>query len=228
MSNIKENLKYIHEVITQRAAAARRDPAGITLVAVTKTVSPELINEALAAGVTDIGENRVQEAVKKGPALNRNIHWHLIGHLQTNKVKPAIKLFELIHSVDSLKLLEAIDEEAGKAGKIQNILIEVNISGEDTKYGCQPDQVLELIKIASVKQNVQVSGLMTIAPFTADRDQIRGVFRGLRELKEKVVAAQLPQVEMKHLSMGMSNDFEIAIEEGATILRIGTAIFGKR
>lgn len=228
MTDIKENLKQIRGVITQRAAAAGRDPAEITLVAVTKTVSPELVNEALAAGVTDLGENRVQEAVKKSAAVNRGFHWHLIGHLQTNKVKPAINLFELIHSVDSLKLVETIDEEAGETGKIQNILIEVNISGEDSKYGCLPGQTLELIKFASTKSNVQVAGLMTIAPFTDDEDQIRGVFRGLRELKEKVAAAQLPKVEMKHLSMGMSHDFGIAIEEGATILRIGTAIFGKR
>lgn len=228
MSDIKENLKQIRDVIMQRAVAAGRDPAEIILVAVTKTVSPELVNEALAAGVTNIGENRVQEAIKKSAALRSGFHWHLIGHLQTNKVKPAINLFELIHSVDSLKLVETIDEEAGKAGKIQNILIEVNISGEDSKYGCLPRQALELIKFASTKNNVRVAGLMTIAPFTNDENQIRGVFRGLRELKEKVVTARLPKVEMKHLSMGMSHDFEIAIEEGATLLRIGTAIFGQR
>jgi PLP dependent protein len=228
MSAINENVQKIRSIIARQAAAAGRDPAAITLVAVTKTVAPELIKEVLAAGVTDIGENKVQEAIAKSAQLVSGVHWHLIGHLQSNKVKAAVKLFELIHSVDSLKLAEAIDQEAGQAGKKQRILIEVNISGEESKYGCSPDNTLDLVKSASTRNNLKIEGLMTMAPFTDDKNRIQAVFQGLREVKDKIASCQIPNVEMEHLSMGMSHDFEIAITEGATILRIGTAIFGQR
>ena len=228
MTTIKENLLNIQSIISRQAALSGRNAAEITLVAVTKTVAPELIQEALAAGVTDIGENKVQEALTKNTRLGTAVHWHLIGHLQSNKAKTAVQLFDLIHSVDSLKLAEAINREAGRAGKKQRILIEVNVSGEESKFGCSPEAAVDLIKSASRGNNLQIEGLMTMAPFTADKDRIHSAFRGLRELKEKIAGGQIPNVAMKHLSMGMSQDFEIAIAEGATLLRIGTAIFGRR
>jgi len=228
MSAIYENIQKVRSIISAQAAASNRDKAEITLVAVTKTVAPELIQEALAAGVTDIGENKVQEAIAKSTSLGPTAHWHLIGHLQSNKVKAAVQLFDLIHAVDSVKLIEAIDREAGRAGKRQRILIEVNISGEESKYGCAPEHVLEVVKSAGAKNNLQVEGLMTMAPFTDDKKRIQTVFRELRDLKERIAGYQIPNVAMKHLSIGMSHDYEIAIAEGATILRIGTAIFGSR
>ena len=215
-------------MIIRQAAETGRNAAEITLIAVTKTVAPELVQEALAAGVNDIGENKVQEALAKSTNLGSGFNWHLIGHLQTNKVKAAVQLFALIHSVDSLKLIEAIDQEAGRIGKKQRILVEINISGEESKYGCTPADALNLIKSASLKNNVQVEGLMTMAPFTDDVSRIQSAFRGLRELKDNIAGYHLSNVEMKHLSMGMSHDFKIAIAEGATLLRIGTAIFGHR
>ncbi|MDD5492294.1 MAG: YggS family pyridoxal phosphate-dependent enzyme [bacterium] len=228
MSAIYENVNKVRSIISQQAAANGRNLAEITMIAVTKTVPPELIKEALATGVNDIGENKVQEAAAKRAQLEKDTRWHLIGHLQSNKVKIAIQLFEMIHSVDSLELVEAIDREAGRIGKKQRILIEVNISGEESKFGCAPEQAIDLIKSASARNNLQVEGLMTMAPFTDDKDRIRAVFRGLRELRDKIAGSQIPNVTMKHLSMGMSQDFEIAIAEGATLLRIGTAIFGHR
>jgi len=228
MNTIYENVNNIRSIISRQAALAGRNAAEITLVAVTKTVAPERIQDALSAGVTDIGENKVQEALTKNTRLGTAAHWHLIGHLQSNKAKAAVQLFELIHSVDSLKLAEAIDKEAGKIGKKQRILIEVNVSGEESKFGCSPEAVIELVRSASRGNNLQIEGLMTMAPFTADKDRIHSVFRGLRELKERINSEQIPNVVMKHLSMGMSQDFEIAIAEGATLVRVGTAIFGGR
>ncbi len=228
MSAIYDNLQQVCSIISRQAAATGRNAAEITLIAVTKTVAPELVQEALADGVTDIGENKVQEAIAKSAYLHQAVHWHLIGHLQSNKVKAAVQLFEFIHSVDSVKLIEAIDREAGQIGKKQRILLEVNISGEESKYGCSPEEALEILKSASTKSNVHVEGLMTMAPFTADKNRIQAVFRGLRELKDTIAGYNLPNIEMKHLSMGMSHDFEIAIAEGATLVRIGTAIFGGR
>lgn len=228
MSAISENIQKVRAIISRQAALAGRNAAEITLIAVTKTVVPERIQEALAAGVTDIGENKIQEALSKSSNIGHSVQWHLIGHLQTNKVKTAIQLFDLIHSVDSLKLAEAIDQEAGKAGKKQRILVEVNVSGEESKYGCSPEAAVELIKSAGNRDNLQIEGLMTMAPFTADQEKIKAVFKGLRDLKDTIAGYQIPNVTMKHLSMGMSQDFEIAIAEGATLVRIGTAIFGHR
>jgi hypothetical protein len=228
MTTIKENIHQVRSMLARQAAASGRNIADITLVAVTKTVAPEYIQEALTAGVTDIGENKVQEAMAKSSHISGSVHWHFIGHLQTNKVKAAVQLFELIHSVDSLKLAEAIDLEAGRIGKKQRILVEVNISGEESKYGCSPEAAIELIKAAGSRNNLQIEGLMTMAPFTTDKNQVQAVFRGLRELKDKIAGEHIPNTAMKHLSMGMSQDFEIAITEGATLLRIGTAIFGHR
>lgn len=228
MSAIYENVNKVRSIISQQAAANGRNLAEITMIAVTKTVPSELIKEALATGVNDIGENKVQEAAAKRAQLEKDTRWHLIGHLQSNKVKIAIQLFEMIHSVDSLELVEAIDREAGRIGKKQRILIEVNISGEESKFGCSPEAAIDLIKSAGSRNNLQIEGLMTMAPFTDDKELIHSVFRGLRELRDNIAGRQIPNVSMKHLSMGMSQDFEIAIAEGATLLRIGTAIFGGR
>ncbi len=227
MGTITENLKLVRERMEAACLRVGRNPDEITLVTVTKTISPNRINEAIDAGVTDIGENRVQEAREKYSEIKPAI-WHLIGHLQTNKVKHALRIFQWIHSVDSLHLAEKIEQEASRLGKIIPIFLEVKTSPEETKYGVPVSETLRLIEEISLFGHLQVKGLMTIAPFTDDEKAIRKSFQTLRHLREEIDRAQIAGVEMEHLSMGMSHDFEIAIEEGATMVRIGTAIFGSR
>jgi len=227
MGRIAENLKSVRERIEAACLRVGRNPAEITLVTVTKTVSAERINEAIEAGVRHIGENRVQEAREKFPEV-RPVIWHLIGHLQTNKVKHALKMFQWIHSVDSFHLAEKIEQEASRLGKTIPILLEVKTSPEETKYGVSVSETLGLLEKISIFNHIQIRGLMTIAPFTDDEKAIRESFQTLRQLRDKINQAEIAGVEMEHLSMGMSHDFEIAIEEGATMVRIGTAIFGPR
>jgi len=227
MGRIAENLKSVRERIEAACLRVGRNPAEITLVTVTKTVSAERINEAIEAGVRHIGENRVQEAREKFPEV-RPVIWHLIGHLQTNKVKHALKMFQWIHSVDSFHLAEKIEQEASRLGKAIPILLEVKTSPEETKYGVSVSETLGLLEKISIFNHIQIRGLMTIAPFTDDEKAIRESFQTLRQLRDKINQAEIAGVEMEHLSMGMSHDFEIAIEEGATMVRIGTAIFGPR
>jgi hypothetical protein len=194
-----------------------------TLLAATKEVPPRLVIEALAAGITDIGENRVQEAQTKIPNLKTqfpNVKFHMIGHLQTNKVKTALELFDVIQSVDSLHLAREISKRTTKP---MEIFIEVNTSGEASKYGIQPEAALEMVRQISKLPNLQISGLMTLGPLTADPDQSRKAFRKLRELRDLIAQAGFPLVKL--LSMGMSDDFPLAIEEGSDIIRIGRAIF---
>lgn len=204
---------------------AGRDPHDVKLVAVSKTISADAILEAYDAGLRAFGESRVQEAVEKSGALKamgrgRSIRWHMIGHLQKNKVKPAVGLFELIHSMDSLKLLEAVNRAAGEIGKKQRVMIQVKLSGEDAKTGASEAELDEMLKAAREMDNVKVEGLMCIPPYFDDVGLTRPYFKRLRELADAR--------GLKGLSMGMTNDFEIAIEEGATMVRVGTAIFGHR
>ncbi|MFQ6044447.1 MAG: YggS family pyridoxal phosphate-dependent enzyme [Candidatus Poribacteria bacterium] len=231
MSEIKNNLIKLRERIAQAAKRSGRTPESIQLVAVSKTVPTEKIIEAIEAGITDIGENRVQEAVQKHQTINsifKTLKWHLVGHLQRNKVKPALEIFDMIHSVDSVRLMDAIEKRAAQTDRVVDVLVEVNTSGEATKYGIKPEEIVGFMERASQYDHLRVRGLMTIGLFADDPEATRPCFQQLRALRDKVAKLNLPRIEMKYLSMGMTNDFEVAIEEGANILRIGTAIFGPR
>jgi hypothetical protein len=198
-------------------------------VAVSKTVPVEKIREGIVAGVVDLGENYVQEAREKIETLaDQPLTWHLIGHLQSNKAKYAARLFDLIHSVDSVKLARALDKEARKNSKLQPVLIQVNIAGEQTKSGVSEAEAVELVQQVSRLENLSVRGLMTMPPYFNAPEKVRPYFRRLRELRDRIAAMNLPGVSMDELSMGMTGDFEAAIEEGATMVRIGTAVFGER
>lgn len=224
--SIIENYNCIVDEIKMIALKAGRNPDHITLIAVSKTFTPEIIQQAIDGGITIFGENRVQEAKAKIPQLKGNFTFHLVGHLQSNKAKDAVKLFECIHSIDKLSTAIEVDKEAKKINKIQNILIEVNTSGEPSKFGVEPDKALELCKGILDLQNLNCLGLMTVGPLTEDHNRIREAFKTLRLLIEDINRSL--GISLKELSMGMSGDFDIAIEEGATMVRIGTAIFGQR
>jgi pyridoxal phosphate enzyme (YggS family) len=227
-TEIETNISEIRKRIARAAARAGRDPGGIQLMAVSKTVPPERIREALAAGVALFGENYVQEAREKIPVIGQAVSWHLIGHLQTNKVKYVVNLFDWIHSVDRLELAQELDKRAGQNHRKLNILIEVNVSGEESKNGIEPAQALELVRQVSVLSNLNVRGLMTMPPYSDNPENSRPCFIALRRLRDEISAAAIPNVRMDELSMGMTDDFEVAIEEGATIIRVGRAIFGAR
>ncbi len=222
---IEENLACVINRIRQAKERSGRLEEEIILVGVTKNVAPELIERAIKAGLKDIGEIKVLEAQEKFEKIASGARWHMVGHLQTNKAKQAVKMFDLIHSVDSQKLAKILDEEAKQINKVQDILVEVNTTGEPTKYGINPNEVSVFLKSISVLKNIKVKGLMTMAPETEDPQTARPFFAMLRELKEKIKKENIPSIDMEYLSMGMSQDFEVAIEEGANILRIGRAIF---
>ncbi len=228
---ISKNLSVIKESISEACRQAGRDEKEITIVAVTKGRSLTEIEEVLSCGIIDIGENRVQEAVSKYNSLLltpsfRLIKWHMLGHLQTNKVKEAVRLFGLIHSVDSLCLAEEISKQAAKINKIQDILVEIKTSSETAKSGLKPESAIEVIKEIARLKNINIKGLMTIAPQVDNPEESRPYFRMLRELRERI--NQLPVIsnQLGILSIGMTGDFRIAIEEGATIVRLGRAVFG--
>jgi pyridoxal phosphate enzyme (YggS family) len=223
---IKNNLRIINEKIKKAALKANRNPEEIKLVAVTKTVTIEQIKEAINVGVKIIGENKVHEAKEKYHILTADIKWHLVGHLQTNKAKYAVEIFDLIHSVDSIKLAKEIDRRSLQFGKITNVLVEVNISAEETKYGIKPEEVEPFLKEISKFPRIWVRGLMTIAPMVKDKEETRPYFRKLRELSKEIKSKNMKNVKMDYLSMGMTEDFEIAIEEGANMVRVGRGIFG--
>ncbi len=213
------------------AAAAKRsgrEPSSVKLIVVTKTVDVERIQKAVSAGATILGENRVQEAKEKIEKLGPVAQWHLIGRLQTNKAKYAVKLFNLIHSVDSLELAHELDKQAVKFGKIQDVLIEVSIAGEVRKAGVAMQDVVAFVREAAMLKNISIKGLMTIPPLLDDPEAVRPYFRMLRELAVNIAKENIPRLSMQEFSMGMSGDFEVAIEEGATMVRVGTAIFGGR
>lgn len=225
---VSENLKLVMDRIASAAKRAGRAPSSVRLVVVTKTIDRDRIREAVAAGAGILGENRVQEAKEKIEALGKTASWHLIGHLQTNKAKYAVKLFDLIHSVDTLELAAEIDRQAAKIGKVQNILIEVNIAGEASKAGMAVKGAPALVAEVARFKNISIRGLMTMPPYSENPGDSRPYFSVLRELAETIAKENIPGVSMQELSMGMSGDFEVAIEEGATLVRVGTAIFGTR
>ncbi len=228
MNTIALNLQDINEEIKKCCDKVKRDPAEVKLIAVSKFKPVEVIEDAYKLGHRNFGENRVQELVDKVPALPHDIKWHLIGTLQRNKVKYIVDSVELIHSVHSLALAREISKQAKKKNVDVNILLQVNIAEEESKHGFQEDQLLpELKEIASL-EGIKVKGLMTMAPIADDPEKVRPVFRGLRLLAEKIKEFNYPNVDMKELSMGMSDDFKVAIEEGATYVRIGSRIFGPR
>jgi len=222
---VKERVKEVINEIQETALKSGRNPEEIRLLAATKSVPPERILEAIEAGIRIIGENYVQEAQKKYELIGPRVSWHMIGRLQTNKAKYAVRLFEVIHSLDSLKLAQELQKAAERQGKKVKVMIQVNLSGEITKGGISPDKVKELSERVLEFPNLELIGLMTIPPYSENPEDSRPFFRKLRELKEKLNREGFPLTE---LSMGMSNDFKVAIEEGATILRIGTLIFGPR
>jgi len=216
---VNTNLLEIQNDIRTAAKKAGRRPEEIRLICVTKEAKSAQILDALSNGAKELGENRVKEAVLKHRAIGVNAIWHLIGHLQTNKVKDSLSMFELIHSVDSIKLARCIDKEAKRIGKIQKILIEVNVSGEQTKFGISPEDLGEVLESLKDLKNIEINGLMTVTPLTDQAEDSRPYFRVLRELRDKY--------KLKELSMGMTQDYGVAIEEGATMVRIGSAIFKK-
>lgn len=222
---ISENLRAVRGRIKEAAERAGRRADEIILVCVTKTAGVPQIEEALAAGAADIGESRVQDAEIKFKAIGARAKWHLIGHLQTNKVKDAARIFDLVHSVDSLRLAEEISKRAAVDGKTQEILIEVKTSEEAAKYGAAPEEVLGLVEKASALPHIKIMGLMTMAPVVPDAEEARPYFKRLREFFKAISAKKIDNVSMRYLSMGMTKDFEVAIEEGANIVRIGRAIF---
>lgn len=226
MGTVKDNLETINKKIKEAALKVNRDPQEIKLVAVTKTATLEQIKEAINEGVKIIGENKVQKAKEKYQVLTTEIKWHLIGHLQTNKVKYAVEIFDLIHSVDSIKLAKEIDKRSVQFKKTIDVLIEVNISGEETKYGYNPEKVESFLKEISEFSGIRIRGLMTIAPISKNKEEVRPYFRRLRELSERIRDKNIKNIKMDYLSMGMTDDFEIAIEEGANMVRIGRGIFG--
>jgi hypothetical protein len=224
------NINEIYKRISRAAMKAGRGPEEIRLIGVTKYIRSDAVVEAVEAGLRDFGESRVQEAEEKIPrVLSKTggcaVAWHLVGHLQKNKAKKAVELFDLIHSVDSVDLAETINNYAGKTGKMQRILIQVKLSHEESKYGISKDKLLYFLEKTGDLKNLGTEGLMTIPPLSDDPEDARPYFRSLRKLRDEAVKAGYV---MKELSMGMSDDFEAAIEEGATMVRVGTAIFGGR
>ena len=226
--SIAESVKEVRKRILNAAKRVGRRPEDIVLVAATKGVEIERIREAIKAGIRVCGENRVQEARPKMDMLKKETSWHFIGHLQKNKIKYLIGEVDLVHSVDSIELAGEISLLAGKRGIIQDILLEVNISGEKGKFGIPPDKAKETVKAISGLENISLNGMMTIPPFSETPEYSRSYFRSLRELRDEIISLGITTSGFKELSMGMSNDFEVGIEEGATLVRIGTAIFGER
>lgn len=232
---IKDNIERVREKINLACKKISRSADQISLVCVTKGIDVDSIIEAIDCGISEIGENRIQEAIDKYIRIKElsnksdklsNIKWHMVGHLQTNKVNKALDMFDMIQSVDSLRLAEKIDAEAAKRDKTADILLEINTSGEESKFGLKEEEVFSLIEQASKLKNTRVLGLMTIGPFTEDEAKIRGAFGRLRQLRDKInKETSFSNVKMQYLSMGMTDDYTIAIEEGSNMIRLGRAIF---
>jgi pyridoxal phosphate enzyme (YggS family) len=224
--DLAAHLQSVRQRIAAACERSGRDPSAVTLLAVSKNQPPEMVRAAAAAGLTLFGENRVQEARLKIGQCPGHLRWQMIGHLQSNKCRDAVFLFSMIQSVDSLPLAEEINKWAGHFAKTMPVLLEINIAGESSKFGCTPENLPALLPLVNALPKLEIHGLMTVAPFAADPEKVRPVFRRLRQLKadcEQILGAPLP-----HLSMGMTGDFEVAVEEGATIIRLGTALFGAR
>ena len=226
---MKNRIEQVKKRIKDTAEACKRPMASIRLVAVSKTMPAEVVRDAIGTGISDLGENYIQEAKEKINSLAAfPVTWHFIGHLQSNKAKYAVRLFDLIHSVDSLKLAQELNKYAQKNDKIQAILIQVNVAKEVSKSGVYVEDIVQLLREASRLENISVKGLMTMPPYFNAPEKVRPFFSALREFRDQIKKEAIPNISMDELSMGMTGDFEAAIEEGATIVRIGTAIFGDR
>jgi len=228
MIDIEQNIKTLMKKVAFSAEKAGKSQKDIKIVAVSKTFGVEDIKEALRYGIKIIGENKVQEAEDKFSKIENNFEKHLVGHLQTNKVKKAVRLFDMIQSLDSLKLAHQISKRAKEVGKVTDVLVEVNTSQEQTKFGLKPDEVSDFVRNISGLESLRVKGLMTIGLFTPDLNKVRPCFKLLKEIFEKIKKEKIPEIEMEYLSMGMTSDYQVAIEQGSNMIRIGTAIFGKR
>ncbi len=225
---IRENVHFVRNKIAEACQRSGRDTEEVELVAITKTVDVEQINEAMKAGILVVGENRVQEAWRKFQEVGKGVHWHIVGHLQTNKVKRVLQFADMIHSVDSVYLAREIQTQAEKLDRTIEILIQVNTSGEESKFGFEPEVTIGAIEEISAFSNLEIKGLMTIGAFLPNPEDVRPCFKLLRDLKDRVNEHKIAGFEIGTLSMGMTNDYEVAIEEGSTMVRVGTAIFGER
>ena len=224
-----ERVRLVLSTIRRAAEKVGRSADSVRLVAVTKSVSVDQIQEGINAGLCLLGENRLQEALPKMAALKQApVHWHFIGHLQRRKVRALIGVFDLIHSVDSAELAQEIDRRAGEAGRCQDVLLEVNVGGESTKTGFHPEEIIGVVPALAALPHLRIKGLMVIPPPTPDAEQARPYFRRLRDLAGRIMDLRISSVVMAELSMGMSNDYAVAVEEGATLVRVGTALFGAR
>ena len=225
---LQDNLIQVEHNIEEACRRAGRDRSEVTLIAVSKTKPVETLQEAYDLGVRVFGENKVQEMEDKYESLPRDIQWHLIGHLQRNKVKYIIDKAVLIHSVDSLRLAETIEHEAARHNVTVPVLIEVNVAQEESKFGLKTEEVLSLVESVAVFPHIHIEGLMTIAPYVEDPEENRGIFRQLKKLSVDIAAKNINNVNMSVLSMGMTGDYQVAVQEGATMVRVGTGIFGER
>lgn len=228
MSSVVNNIRKIREAIAEAALRSGRAPSEVRLMAVTKTVGDDRILEAIEAGVDIMGENYIQEAKRKIEAMDVDVRWHMIGHLQSNKAKYAVRLFDMVHSVDRMGLAAELDKRSAAVGRVTDILVEVNVSGEESKSGVRADKAPALVREIARLDNLSIRGLMTMPPWFDDPEDARPYFVALRELRDRIAAEEIPAVDLRELSMGMSGDYGVAVEEGATIVRIGTAIFGAR
>ncbi|WP_029321848.1 YggS family pyridoxal phosphate-dependent enzyme [Butyrivibrio sp. AE3004] len=226
--SIRENLQLVEENIQAACERSGRDRNSVTLIAVSKTKPVSDIRKAMECGITVYGENKVQEIRDKTEEIKEPLHWHMIGHLQTNKVKYLPGKVDMIHSVDKLSLAEEIEKQAAKNNLVMDVLCEVNMAGEDTKFGLTPEETPDFVRTIASFPHVRVRGLMTIAPYTDNPESNRVYFKGLRELLENLKNENIPGTQLDTLSMGMTGDYEVAIEEGATFVRVGTGIFGER
>ncbi|OPL15398.1 MAG: YggS family pyridoxal phosphate enzyme [delta proteobacterium MLS_D] len=228
MSTVEKNITTVREIIAERALKSGRQASDVRLMAVTKQVDDERILDAVKAGIRIIGENYIQEGKRKYDLIGPRVEWHMIGHLQKNKAKYAVQFVDMIHSVDRFDLAKEIDRRAAAADRTMKILIEVNISGEQSKSGVAAEATLELVRRVSSLPALSIQGLMTMPPWSSDPEDARPYFRSLRLLRDRISEEEIPGVEMRELSMGMTDDYPVAVEEGATIVRIGRAIFGSR
>jgi pyridoxal phosphate enzyme (YggS family) len=228
MESVEEKIKDIWSRIEKAGEKIGKNKQDIKLVAVTKTVEVERIKEAIKCGIKIIGENRVQEAELKFGQITEKVEKHLVGHLQTNKAKKAVELFDFIQSVDSQRIAQEISRRASQTGKVMDVLVEINTSGEKTKFGIDPHEVLPFLKSISNLEGIKIKGLMTIGLFSDNPEDTRPCFKKLKSIFEKIKSENIPHVEMMYLSMGMTSDFEVAIQEGSNLVRVGTGIFGPR
>jgi len=228
MIDVAANWERVRSQVAAAATRAGRDPRAVRIIAVSKTKPMALVEQALAAGVTDLGENYVQEAVGKIPTLRQRATWHMIGHLQRNKAARALELFDVLHTLDSVALADTLARHGERRGQAVRVLLEVNVWGEAAKHGVAPHAVTDLLAALAVYQGLHIDGLMTIPPPTAAAESARPYFKTLRELRDRLRSQAPPNAPLRELSMGMSDDFTVAIEEGATMVRIGRAIFGAR